>query len=110
MSDELFRSSDQLVQALPRFPSPDYLVPRMQLADEKLTWRTLVASGAAEHFANSFIALAVKGEGPSLWEPGAAGGSVHLRPAAGVRRPQRDPGDGGQAAFRADGAVPRARA
>lgn len=67
LSDELFRTSGQLAEALPRFPSPDYLVPRLQLADEKLTWRTLVASGVAEHFANSFIALAVKGEGASLW-------------------------------------------
>jgi SAM-dependent methyltransferase len=69
MSDALFRSSDQLVGALPRFPSPDYLVPRLQLSDEKLTWRTLVESGVAEHFANSFIALARKGDGPTLWSP-----------------------------------------
>ncbi|MGY1605493.1 class I SAM-dependent methyltransferase [Geodermatophilus sp. SYSU D00815] len=69
MTDELFRSSDQLAGGLPRFPSPDYLVPRMQLADEGLTWGTLVASGVAEHFANSFIALAGKGSGPSLWSP-----------------------------------------
>jgi SAM-dependent methyltransferase len=69
MADALFRSSDQLAAALPRFPSPDYLVPRLQLADEKLTWQTLVDSGVAEHFANSFIALAVKGAGRSLWNP-----------------------------------------
>jgi SAM-dependent methyltransferase len=67
MHDSLFRSSGQLVEALPRFPSPDYLVPRLQLADERLTWGTLVASGAAEHFSNSFIALAGKGAAPTLW-------------------------------------------
>jgi hypothetical protein len=67
MSDELFHSSSQLAENLPRFPSPDYLVPRLQLADERLTWRTLLAAGVAEHFANSFIALARKGGGPSLW-------------------------------------------
>jgi SAM-dependent methyltransferase len=67
MSDALFQSSGQLVEALPRFPSRDYIVPRLQLADEKLTWRTLVASGVAEHFANSFIALAGKGSAPTLW-------------------------------------------
>jgi SAM-dependent methyltransferase len=67
MNDSLFRSSGQLVEALPRFPSPDYLVPRLQLADERLTWHTLVASGVAEHFSNSFIALAGKGAPPTLW-------------------------------------------
>ncbi|CCG04985.1 class I SAM-dependent methyltransferase [Blastococcus saxobsidens] len=67
MTDELFASSPQLAENLPRFPSPDYLVPRLQLSDERLTWRTLVASGVAEHFANSLIALATKGTGPSLW-------------------------------------------
>ena len=67
MADALFRRSAQLAETLPRFPSPDYLVPRMNLADEALTWRTLVASGVAEHFANSFITLATKGSGPSLW-------------------------------------------
>jgi SAM-dependent methyltransferase len=68
ISDALYRTSDQLAMALPRFPSPDYVVPRLQLADEKLTWRTLVDAGVAEHFANSFVALAVKGEGRSLWD------------------------------------------
>src|SRR4051812_5352430 len=41
MSDALFRTSDQLVEGLPRFPSPDYLVPRLNLSDESLTWSTL---------------------------------------------------------------------
>ncbi len=67
MDDALFRASDQLAENLPRFPSPDYLVPRMNLADEALTWRTLVSSGVAEHFANSFLVLATKGEGAALW-------------------------------------------
>jgi len=67
MADGLFRSSDALAQNLPRFPSPDYLVPRLNLADEALTWRTLVASGVGEHFGNSFYALAAKGTGPALW-------------------------------------------
>lgn len=67
MNDSLFRSSGQLVEALPRFPSPDYLVPRLQLADERLTWGTLVASGVAEHFSNSFLALAGKGVASTLW-------------------------------------------
>jgi len=67
LSDDLFRRSGQLAQSLPRFPSPDYLVPRMNLADESLAWRTLVTSGVAEHFANSFFALAHKGAGQPLW-------------------------------------------
>jgi SAM-dependent methyltransferase len=69
MSDSLFRSSGQLAQALPRFPSPDHTTPRLQLADEALTWRNLVAAGVGEHFANSFVVLGVKGDGPSLWAP-----------------------------------------
>ena len=69
MSDTLFRSAGHLVEAMPRFPSPDHTTPRLQLADEAQTWRSLVASGAGEYFANSFVVLALKGDGPSLWSP-----------------------------------------
>lgn len=67
LADELYRRSDHLVASMPRFPSPDYLVSRLNLADEALTWRTLVDSGTAEHFANSFLTVSTKGDGPALW-------------------------------------------
>jgi SAM-dependent methyltransferase len=67
MSDALFSSSGQLAENLPRFPSPDRVVSRLKLADEQRTWGTLVQAGIAEHFANSFLVLAGKGSGPSLW-------------------------------------------
>jgi SAM-dependent methyltransferase len=69
MSDTLFRSAGHLVEAMPRFPSPDHTNARLQLADEAQTWRSLVASGGAEYFANSFVVLAQKGDGTSLWAP-----------------------------------------
>lgn len=67
IADDLFRRSDELVARMPRFPSPDYLVSRLNLSDEALTWRTLVDSGTAEHFANSFLTVSTKGQGPALW-------------------------------------------
>ncbi len=97
MADELFRRSDQLAENLPRFPSPDYLVPRMNLADEALTWRTLVQSGVAEHFANSFVALARKGSGGAdLWPASRLGllFNSERRPEYAVRNEVRDLGDG----------------
>jgi SAM-dependent methyltransferase len=69
MSDTLFRAAGQLAEAMPRFPSPDHTNARLQLADEAQTWRSLVAGGAAEYFANSFVVLAQKGDGTSLWAP-----------------------------------------
>ena len=69
MSDTLFRAAGQLAEAMPRFPSPDHTNARLQLADEAQTWRSLVAGGAAEYFANSFVVLAQKGDGNSLWAP-----------------------------------------
>lgn len=97
MSDALFRSSGQLARAMPRFPSPDYLVPRLQLADERATWATLVASGVGEHFANSFVALAAKGAGPGrpLWDDGrqAVMFSSDRQPPYAVRAEVRGPDD-----------------
>lgn len=87
LTDDLVARSPQLAANLPRFPSPDYLVPRMNLADEALTWRTLVSSGVAQHFANSFLVLASKGSGPQLWSPQRLGllFSTERRKAFAVR-------------------------
>jgi SAM-dependent methyltransferase len=67
MSDELFRRGGALPASMPRFPSPDYLVPRLNLADEALLWSTLVETGVGQHFANSLFALAGKGGPANLW-------------------------------------------
>lgn len=67
MSDELFERSPGLAERLPRFPSPDWVVPRLPVVDEELLWRTLVGAGVGPTFANSFVVLAVKGTGPDLW-------------------------------------------
>jgi len=61
VSDALFASSPQLATRLPKFPSPDWVVPRLQLADEAMLWRTLVEAGVARDFVNSFVVLATKG-------------------------------------------------
>lgn len=61
VSDGLFAASPQLATRLPKFPSPDWVVPRLQLADEALLWRTLVEAGVARDFVNSFVMLATNG-------------------------------------------------
>lgn len=61
VSDALFDGAPQLATRLPKFPSPDWVVPRLQLADEAMLWRTLVEAGVARDFVNSFVVLATKG-------------------------------------------------
>lgn len=61
VSDALFDVSPQLAVRLPKFPSPDWVVPRLQLADEAMLWRTLVEAGVGRDFVNSFVVLATKG-------------------------------------------------
>ncbi len=70
ISDALFDASPQLASRLPKFPSPDWVVPRLQLADEAMLWRTLVEAGVARDFVNSFVVLATNGDaavGAPLW-------------------------------------------
>ncbi len=67
ISDRLFADAPQLAVRLPRFPSPDWVVPRLQLADEGLLWRTLVEADVAASFVNSFVVLATKGAAAPLW-------------------------------------------
>lgn len=62
-----------LLHRIPRFPSPDWASPRPRLIDERLLWRELVDAGMEMEFANSFLVLAAKGDGPSLWPEGRAG-------------------------------------
>ncbi|EYR64790.1 hypothetical protein N866_05240 [Actinotalea ferrariae CF5-4] len=68
MSDALFATSPALAERLPRFPSPDWVVPRLQLADERMLWRTLVQAKVGQDFSNSLVVIATKGEGGApLW-------------------------------------------
>ena len=56
-----------LVWRLPSFPSPDWVLPRPRLADERALWRTFVEAGLGKHVANSFVVLASKEGGSDLW-------------------------------------------
>lgn len=69
MSAELYGIASGLARNMPQFPSPDHVVPRLQLADEGMMWRQLVGAGVGPEFANSFVVLAGAGQGPSLWDP-----------------------------------------
>lgn len=62
-----------LLYRIPRFPSPDWRSPRPRLVDERLLWRELVEAGLDADFGNSFLVLATKGAGPSLWPEDLAG-------------------------------------
>ena len=87
-SAALHERSPDLAERLPRFPSPDWVVPRMQLADEAMLWRTLVRAGVGPDFDNSFVVLAGKGAAsPGLWpaERLAVMHSLDRRPEFGVR-------------------------
>lgn len=67
VADGLFGEAPQLAVRLPRFPSPDWVVPRLQLADEGMLWKTLVEAGVGATFVNSLVVLATKGDGRALW-------------------------------------------
>jgi SAM-dependent methyltransferase len=70
MADGMFElPPDQapLAWRLPSFPSPDWVIPRPRLADERGLWRTFVEAGLGKHVANSFVVLASKEGGSDLW-------------------------------------------
>ena len=67
VADGLAERSSALAERLPRFPSPDWVVPRLPLADEASLWRQLVGAGVGDHFANSLVVLAGKGGPSSIW-------------------------------------------
>lgn len=49
---------EAVLRRLPQFPSPDWITPRPELADEGLLWQTFVRAGLADEVVNSFVALA----------------------------------------------------
>ncbi|MGY4643123.1 methyltransferase domain-containing protein [Cellulomonas sp. URHB0016] len=67
MDDALYALDRGLARRLPPMPSRDYQTPRLSLADERLTWATLVDTGVGENFANSFVMVADRGAPSSLW-------------------------------------------
>lgn len=69
VADGLFDQAPELAARLPRFPSPDWVVPRLPVADEGLLWRELVGTGHGMDFANSFVVLAGRDEAQAhrLW-------------------------------------------
>jgi SAM-dependent methyltransferase len=87
MDDALYSHDRALARRLPPLPSRDYLTPRLSLADERLTWSTLVDTGVGAHFANSFVVVADRGEPSALWpaERLAVAMTAARQPEFGVR-------------------------
>lgn len=69
LSTELVQRDPSLMKRLPDFPSPDWVVPRPHLADERLVWGQLVDAGLADQTGNSLLVLASRGDtdGSPLW-------------------------------------------
>jgi SAM-dependent methyltransferase len=67
MDDSTFEAAPALAWRVPHFPSPDWTAPRMLAASEPLVWRSLVRSGVASRFANSFVVVAGLGHESALW-------------------------------------------
>jgi SAM-dependent methyltransferase len=70
MADKLFELPGEQIQLawrLPRFPSPDWVLPRPRLANEGGLWRTFVEAGLGPQVANSFVVLASKEGKSDLW-------------------------------------------
>jgi SAM-dependent methyltransferase len=71
MHDELFDVRPTLAVTTPQFPSPDWNVAVLRLANEARVWRNLVEAGLGPDTANSLLILGHRGEGPSpLWPTG----------------------------------------
>lgn len=68
-SDSLLESPEDqsLAWRLPYFPSPDWIVPRPRLADERSLWKSIVEVGLGAHFSNSFVIVASTREAEALW-------------------------------------------
>ena len=62
--------SRSLYHRIPQFPSPDWVTPRAHLVDERSYWRTLVEAELEGEAGNSFVVLATKGVGTSVWRDG----------------------------------------
>jgi len=95
-ADALFEAAPALAREVPRFPSPDWVVPRPHLADEAHVWTELVATGHGAEFSNSLVLIADSGE-PSepLWSDDhlAVYFSLDRRPELQVRKEVQSDGD-----------------
>ncbi|MFP5346605.1 MAG: methyltransferase [Actinomycetes bacterium] len=68
LSGKLGQREPSLLKRLPDFPSPDWVVPRPHLADERCVWGQLVDAGLADQTGNSLLVVAGRdGEGSALW-------------------------------------------
>jgi hypothetical protein len=71
MHDELFEVRPTLAVTTPQFPSPDWNVAVLRLANEARVWRNLVEAGLGPETANSLLILGHRGNGPSpRWTTG----------------------------------------
>lgn len=71
--ERLGGEAESLLYRVPNFPSPDWVVPRETVADERLVWRSFVQAGLAADTGNSFVALAGKSGLTDLWDPEVGG-------------------------------------
>jgi len=71
--ERLTGEATSLLHRVPNFPSPDWVVPRETVADERLVWRSFVEAGLAADTGNSFVALAGKAGLTDLWDPAVGG-------------------------------------
>jgi len=95
-ADALFEKAPTLAVEVPRFPSPDWVLPRPHLADEAALWAELIATGQGAEFSNSLVLIAEFGESSEpLWGDDrlAAYFSLNRRPELQVRKEVRRDGD-----------------
>lgn len=78
--DRLLTEAGPLALQVPRFPSPDWVVDRLALADEELLWAELVDAGVGAEFANSLLLIATtEGRSGRLWSPGRLAAYFSIR-------------------------------
>jgi len=95
-ADALFEAAPSLALEVPRFPSPDWVVPRPHLVEEADLWSELVATGHGAEFSNSLVLIADSGEPDrSLWSDDllAAYFSLDRRAELQVRKEVRRDGE-----------------
>lgn len=66
-ADDLVDGCPSLAVSIPQFPSPDWGSTGPRVADEAALWRTMVESGLGGQTPNSFVLLASRSDGLSLW-------------------------------------------
>jgi SAM-dependent methyltransferase len=71
----------EIAWRVPRFPSPETGIPGSRAVSERLLWRSLLAAGLADSFANSHVVLCAKDEDSmdTRWPANRLGSYVSTR-------------------------------